>query len=217
MGRLESELGEHAQGVRATVRVLANTAAMTEFLPDPLGAWLAAHPQIDVDLKERQSAEIVKAIAGGLAEIGIISDAVDAGGLILRPFAVDRLAAVMARSHPLADAKRIAFADILEEPHVGLAAGALQDHVEDQAARFGRKLKVRARVRTFDGLCRMAAHGVGVGIVPETAARRARRTMPLAVLRLSDGWATRRLSVCCRSDAELPAPACDLLAHLAND
>ena len=216
IARMQGELGEHAQGLRATVRLLANTAAMTEFLPDPLGAWLAAHPRIDVDLRERQSSEIVKAIAGGLADIGIVSDAVDSGGLTLRPFAIDRLVVVMARTHPLAGTKRIAFADIVDQPHVGLAAGALQDHVEQQAENVGRKLKVRARVRTFDGLCRMAAHGVGVAVMPETAARRSSRSAPIAIARLTDDWATRRLSVCCRLEAELPAPARDLMAHLAS-
>lgn len=214
IARMQGELGEHAQGLRATVRLLANTAAMTEFLPDPLGAWLAAHPRIDVDLRERQSSEIVKAIAGGLADIGIISDAVDSGDLRLRPFAIDRLVVVMARTHPLAAAKRIAFADIIALDQVGLAGGALQDHIEEQAARTGARLKVRARVRTFDGICRMAAHGVGVGIVPETAARRARRSAPIGVARLTDDWATRRLMLCTHPDADLVPPARALLDHL---
>lgn len=216
LARMQGELGEHAEGLRATVRLLANTAAMTEFLPEPLGAWLAAHPRIDVDLKERPSAEIVKAVAGGLAEIGVISDAVDRADLMLRPFAVDRLAVVMARSDPRAADKRIAFADILDEPHIGLAVGALQDHLEEQAEKMGRKLKVRARVRTFEGLCRIAAQGVGVAVMPETAALRSKRTTGVAVVRLSDGWATRRLSLCCRSDADLSLPARDLLEHLAG-
>lgn len=216
LARMQGELGEHAEGLRATVRLLANTAAMTEFLTEPLGAWLAAHPRIDVDLKERPSAEIVKAVAGGLAEIGVISDAVDRAGLMLRPFAVDRLAVVMARSDPRAADKRIAFADILEAPHIGLAAGALQDHLEDQAEKMGRKLKFRARVRTFEGLCRMAAQGVGVAVMPETAALRSKRTTGVAVVRLTDAWATRRLSLCCRSEADLSPPARDLLEHLAG-
>lgn len=76
-----------------------------------------------MDLRERQSSEIVKAIAGGLADIGIISDAVDSGDLMLRPFAIDRLVVVMARTHPLAGTKRIALTDIVDQAHVGLAAG----------------------------------------------------------------------------------------------
>src|SRR3546814_2065503 len=58
--------------------------------------------------------------------------------------------------------------------------------VEEQAARVGVRLKVRARVGTFGGLCRIVAHGVGVGIVPDTAARRARRSAPIAIVRLTD-------------------------------
>lgn len=158
----------------------------------------------------------MKAVAGGLAEIGILSDAVESGGLLLRPFAIDRLVIAVARTHPLAGEKRIAFADLLDLAHVGLAADALQVHLEEQAARIGRKLKVRARVRTFEGLCRMAAHGVGVGVVPETAAQRLRRSLPIASLRLTDGWATRRLSVCCRCEADLAPPARALFDHLQH-
>jgi DNA-binding transcriptional LysR family regulator len=58
---------------------LANTAAVSEFLPDALATYLAVHPNVDIDLKERLSSEIVKAVSGGFAEIGIISDAVDPG------------------------------------------------------------------------------------------------------------------------------------------
>lgn len=217
LARMKGELGEHAEGLRATVRLLANTAAVTEFLPDPLGAWLAAHPRIDVNLGERPSAKIVKAVAGGLAELGIISDAVDSAGLVLRPFAIDRLAVVMARSDPRAEKKGIDFADILDEPHVGLAFGALQDHLEDQAEKAGSKLMVRARVRTFEGLGRIAAQGAGIAVMPETAALRSKRTTGAAVLRLNDAWATRRLSLCYRSDGDLSPPARNLMHHLAGE
>ncbi len=68
-------------GCKGNVRLLANTAAAAEFLPEPLAAYLAAHPEIDVDLEERPSHEIVAAVAGGLADAGIVADTVDLGGL----------------------------------------------------------------------------------------------------------------------------------------
>lgn len=215
MERLRGELGEYASGVRATVRLLANTAAMTEFLPDRLGGWLATHPRVDIDLKERTSTEIVKAVSGGLADLGIVSDAVDPGGLVRRPFATDRLVLVVPREHRLAGEKRIPFASIVGEVFVGLGPGtALQDYIDEHAARAGERLKFRVRVRTFEGLCRLVGMGVGLGIVPETAARRCRRTMGLAVLPLVDGWATRRLLICFRSEEELPPVARDLVGFL---
>ena len=48
--RMRGELIEYASGLRGHVRLLSNTAATTEFLPAALGAFLSAHPTIDVDL-----------------------------------------------------------------------------------------------------------------------------------------------------------------------
>lgn len=216
LAQMRGELSEHASGLRATIRLAANTAAITEFLPQRLGDWMVGHPQIDIELKERQSAEIARAVSGGLAEIGILSDAVNTSGLVLRPFAIDRLVVVLPRDHALAAEKHVAFADVLHEHFIGLASGALQDHIDAQAARLGTRLKMRVRMRTFESICGMAAHGIGLGIVPETAARRFGRSLGIAALRLTDGWATRRLSVCTRSIDELPAPARELFEHLAT-
>ncbi|MBB2974190.1 DNA-binding transcriptional LysR family regulator [Mesorhizobium sp. RMAD-H1] len=211
---MQSELGERAKGMRATIRLLVNTAAMTEFLPDRLGTWLAAHPRVDVDLRERQSPDIIKAISAGLAEVGIISDAVAAAGLCLKPFAVDNLLLIVPRSHALASKRQVSFAQVLDEQFIGLAQGALQDHINGHAAQVGRRLSFRARVRTFEGICTMVAQGAGIGIVPERAARRCRRSMPLVSVQLRDPWATRRLSLCYRPDEELPVLTRNLLSHL---
>ena len=39
---------------------------------------------------------------------------------------------------------------------------------EDQARDIGRRLDVRIRMKTFEGVCIMVGHGIGVGIVPRT-------------------------------------------------
>lgn len=217
MEHMHGELGEYARGLRASIRLLANTAAITEFLPDRLGPWLCDHPQTDIELKERQSVDIVKAVSGGLADIGIVSDAVDTTGLRLIPFAVDRLVGVVAREHALAQARQIGFTDLLDHPFVGLAEGsALQEHIEAQAGRIGRRISYRLRVRSFESVCRLAAQDIGVGIVPQTAARRSRRTNALAALKLTERWATRRLSICLRPGDDLSPLARGLVEHLAN-
>lgn len=215
MARMQGELGEHASGLRATLRLAANTAAISEFLPERLAPWMAAHPRIDIDLKERQSTEIARAVTAGLAEIGILSDAVDTAGLELRPFAIDRLVMVVRRDHALAGQKRVSFADIAHQHFIGLSGGALQDHLDMQAARIGVRLKLRLRLRSFDGICRMVAEDVGLGIVPETAARRCGKFTKIAAVRLADEWATRQLCVGIRAGETLTAPARDLFEHLA--
>ena len=221
MSRMRGELGEYANGLRAAVHVLANTAAMTELLPGRLAPWMATHPQTDVELKERQSIEIARSIAAGFAEIGVLSDAVDTSGLRLRPFAIDRLVVVTSCDHPLAaNARanaRVRFADLIDQHFVGLAAGALQDHIEARAAMIGTRLKLRVKLRTFDGICQIVSEGAGIGIVPETAAHRCRKSAPIGVVGLADEWAIRRLSVCVRSEEELIPPARSLFEHLTSN
>ncbi|MBB3541298.1 MULTISPECIES: LysR family transcriptional regulator [unclassified Rhizobium] len=217
MAHMRGELSEHAKGLRATIQVLANTAAIMEFLPTQLAPWLVKHPNIDLDLKERQSAEIARAIAAGHAEIGIFSDAVETGDLHVRDFATDRLVVVASKQWHLAEQKKINFRQVLEEDFIGLMDGALQSHVEDHARRLGAKLKMRVRVRSFEGICRLASSGAGIGIIPGTAAKRFRRSLPLSEVRIADAWAVRRLVLCCQSPDWLTSQARDLFDHLAVD
>jgi DNA-binding transcriptional LysR family regulator len=76
------------------------------------------------------------------------------------------------------------------------------------------RLRVRARLRDFDAICRMVAAGVGVAVVPEAAAKRCAQTMPVALLAIRDSWANRRLVICARSFKSLPKPAKLLVDHL---
>lgn len=216
MAQMRGDIGQYAKGLRASVRVFANTAAITEFLPESLAPWMAAHRQIDVDLKERGSSEIARSVSAGFAEIGILSSAVDTGDLIMRPFAIDRLVIVASREHPLTGNRAVRFADLLGDQFIGMAGGALQDHIEDQASRLGSKMKMRVRLRSFQGICRMAGSGAGIGIIPESAARRCQRSTQIKIVRLLDEWATRRLSLCVRDENDLTAPAKALYDHMSQ-
>lgn len=216
MAAMRGELGEYATGLRSNVRLLANTAAMAELLPQRLAGWMAANPRVDLDLKERQSIEIARSVAAGFADIGILSDGAAQDGLVLRPFAEDRLVVVMAQDDALAGSRQVRLADLAGRYFIGLSGSALQDHIVAQAAAMGMRLRYRVRLRSFDGICRMAGAGTGIGIVPQTAARRMKRSSRIAIIRLADGWALRRLSVCIRAGTELSVPAQSLFRHLTQ-
>src|ERR1043166_1209816 len=99
--RLREDLGAYAGGLAGQGRVLSNPNALTEFLPETLSAFLAAHPNVSVDLEERLSDEIVGLIAEGVADIGIVAGTVDVGGLETFPYRSDRFVLVVARDHLL--------------------------------------------------------------------------------------------------------------------
>jgi DNA-binding transcriptional LysR family regulator len=58
------------------------------------------------------------------------------------------------------------------------------------------------------------AAGIGIAVMPELAARRCARTMPISRLRIRDPWANRKLAICARSFRALPRPAQQLVEHL---
>ena len=214
---LKGELRDFASGARGTLHLYAGTAALTEFLPRQLAPWLAQRPRLRVELKERTSTEIVRNVASGLVEAGIVSDATDVQGLgiHLQPVARSHLVLIVPPGHALAGRRGVRLADVLHAPFVGLAPGsALQDHIDAYALAAGRALDFRIRMKTFEGLCDMVSHGVGLAIVPQAVASRERRRHAYQTVTLADAWARRRLCACFRDWDALPAPMQSLLAHL---
>ncbi|MFA5488382.1 MAG: LysR family transcriptional regulator [Candidimonas sp.] len=212
---LKGELRDFAIGANGTLHLYANTAALTEFLPSRLAPWLAERPRLRVELKERTSAEIVRMIVSGLAEAGIVADAVDAQGLVLQPVARDHLVLIVSAAHRLASRATIRFVDVVKEPFVGLVPGsALQDHVDDHARAAGQPLALRIRMKTFDGVCEMVAQGVGVAVVPQSIASRYQERHGYRTVALDDGWARRYLCLCFRDWEALSLPLQSLFIHL---
>jgi DNA-binding transcriptional LysR family regulator len=213
--RMRGELGSFARGLSGSVRLLSNTAALSEHLPRVLVAFLAANPTISLDIEERESADIASALASGMADVGIASVAALPDNIEQFPFRDDRLVLVVPRRDAIARKRVLALVDVVDRAFIGLSReSALQRHVVRHATRLGGALNIRARVTSFDAVCRMVEMGAGVGVVPEVTARRCRRSMKIDAVRLSDQWAKRRLAICVRQLSSLPAGAQRLVEHL---
>jgi DNA-binding transcriptional LysR family regulator len=214
--RMRGDLAQYAEGIKGQVRLLSNTNALTEFLPETLSDFLASHPQVNIDLGERLSDEIVAAVADGTADVGIVAATVELSGLEVLPFRTDRFVIVVATNHPLSAVERTAFAEVLDLDFVGLdRASALQRFLSEKAERIGRRLKLRVQLRSFDAVCRLVECNVGIGVVPATTAQRHAKTMSIHRIELTDDWALRKLTICVRREADLPIYARELVRHLA--
>jgi DNA-binding transcriptional LysR family regulator len=213
--RMREDLGAYAGGLSGEVRLLANTNALTEFLPEALSSFLARHPHVSVDLEERLSDEIVGLIAEGVGDVGIVAGTVVMWALETFPFRSDRFVVVTGPDHPLAGRAAVTFSEVLAHDIVGLErSSSLQRFLAAKAMREGRPLRLRVQLRSFDGVCRLVECGVGVGVVPETTAARAAKTMNLSVVTLADDWALRELRLCVRSMEALGLYARELVEEL---
>jgi DNA-binding transcriptional LysR family regulator len=212
---MRGDLSAFASGAKANVLLLANTSVLSEHLPRALAAFLRAHPDINVDVEERESTDIAAAITTGAADLGFAAEHALPGNVDRFLFSEDRLTLVTARRGAFGGRRLIDFEEVAGYDFVGLTnSTALQLHIARHAARLGMRLRFRARLRDFDAICQMVAADVGIAVVPEAAARRCARSMPIATVRIRDSWANRRLVICSRSFKSLPRPAKLLVDHL---
>ena len=213
--QLRAELREYGGGLRGHLRVFANTTAVTDFLPELLPDFLAAHPRVNIELQEKPNAEIARGVRDGLADLGIVAGDVDAGGLRAIHFSTDRLLLLVPRGHALARRRRVAFADTLAHDYVGMHTGStLQAWLNRITEDMGRTLKLRIQLTSFDAMCRMIGGGVGIGVVPESAARRHLDALPLAALELTDDWRWRERRILLRAGEAVPGYTQDLIDTL---
>lgn len=213
--QLRADLHEYSGGLRGHVRVFANTTAVSDFLPEILPRFLTAHPQVNVDLQEKPNAEIARGVLDGRADVGIVSSPVETLGLRSIHFSTDRLVLVVPRGHRFARRRRIAFHETLDEDHVGLQRGStLQGFLTQVTDQLGKPQKLRIQLASFDAMCRMIGAGVGVGIVPESAARRSLEPLRLVQVQLTDIWAVRERHILLRERDVLPAHARALVEML---
>lgn len=82
---LSGDLQEFAKGVTGQLRLFANTTAITELLPGVLGDYLQSHPNVHVEMKEKVSEEVIRAVKEGGADLGIVSGNIPTADLQTRP------------------------------------------------------------------------------------------------------------------------------------
>jgi DNA-binding transcriptional LysR family regulator len=216
--RLAADMQDFGEGIKGHVRVWANTTAISEFLPAVLSEFLRSHQNVNIDLKEVLSGEIVKGVAEGATDIGIVAGNVDAGHLEMLPYRDDRLVLVTAPEHALAQQTSVDFAELLDDDFVGLpTASAIHSFLNIAADSLGRRIKLRIQVGNFEAACRMIAAGVGIGIVPESVALRHAKTMAIKIVQLNDAWSERKLKICVRSVRDLPQFSRELVDMLTSE
>ncbi|KAB2917775.1 MAG: LysR family transcriptional regulator [Dechloromonas sp.] len=216
--QMHADLAPYADGLHAQVTVFANTNAINCFLPEDLGSFLREQPRLRVSLEEQPSPAIIRAVASGQVDIGVVAAEPGVAGLETRPYRRDRLVLIVPVEHRRAGRAALDFAEVLAEPFVCLHAGsAIHTFMMNAAAELGGRLDVRIQVRSFNAVVRMVAAGVGIGMVPAAAAEAERRAgASFAIVELVDAWAQRDLQLCVRSRAALAPAAAALFEHLAG-
>ena len=115
-------------------------------------------------------------------------------GLDFWHFASDPLIVLMPSGHALAQREKIGFLDVMQSGIVGVQTGGALDQLLRERADAARvPFKPRISVDGFDAACRMIEAGLGVAIVPTSAAAAFAGTPRFLRRKLREPWAARDL------------------------
>lgn len=191
---LDSELDEFAGGIKGHIRIHAITSALSQFLPQDVTEFAALYPQIRFDIEERVGSDVVRAVAEGRADVGVISAQTPAQGLETLPYRADELTLVAPVGHPLAGEGSVRLAQVLEHEMVGPhQESSVYQLLTREAQVLGVPLKLRIRISSFDCICRMVSAGLGLAVLPRSVVRPYQRSLQLKAVRLDETWAERSL------------------------
>jgi len=179
--------------VAGVVRLYANASAIVGFLPERLKAFQARYPLVQIALTEQISDEVIRACIDGRADVGITASSRTPSGLESWHFADDPLMVVLPPGHELAALQAPTFQDVIRFPLVALQAGGSLDQILRERADAARTpLRLSVTVNSFDAQCRMVEAGLGVGIVPTSAASAFAGTHGFVRRPLDETWARSR-------------------------
>ncbi len=220
LDEVHARMHEYSQGVRGEVRIVANISAITQFLPRQLKAFLDQHPQIQIQLEEKISSEIIEAVSQNQADIGIFTEVLgNTDSLQIYPYMSDRLVVITSNQHPLAETEQLSFVDTLQYDYVGLHTGsAINNKLLHAAAAAEKPFRMRIQVTSYEALLRMVEQDLGIGIMPQDIARPYVNTNRIKAIALEDVWASRNLKLCTSNQYPMSQATRRLLEYLTlND
>jgi DNA-binding transcriptional LysR family regulator len=214
---LTGDLQQYAVGLKGQLRLLANTTAITEYLPPVVSEYLHTHPDVHIDLRERLSDDIVRSIRDGSADLGIVSGSVVTEGLQCVPLVSSRLMVIAPSGHPILESQGVYFKQALDYAFVSLLEGsAIHVFLSRAAAALHKTFTLRVQVASSDAIFRMVEAGAGIAIVPQAGFERLKGSQNISCCTLLDPWAVRSFQLCVRDFDSLSAFARDFANSLVD-
>jgi DNA-binding transcriptional LysR family regulator len=214
--QISNEMSDYSAGLIGHARVYVNFTAMVQYLPNVLRSFLRANPKVQIELFEKSSDEVVRAIASGVADLGICSaDEESIGDLQCQHYGTDKLVVIVPADHPLAQQQSANFADFMDDDIVTMPYGSSISKLCRAAAEHaGKRLRVRIEVTSFEGVRNMVISGLGVGVLPRDSVKPYVQSEAFRVIDLNDQWSFRPLVIVSRNFELLPVPARMLVDHI---
>jgi DNA-binding transcriptional LysR family regulator len=166
-----SELGGLKRG---TLTVQASQTIANHWLPRRLVAFHQAYPEIALRLGIGNTAQVTKAVVDGAAELGFVEGAIDEPTLSCEQFGEDRLALVVAPTHPWARLDRLEVQELTQSNwvlrEVGSGTRSAFEASLEQLGLAPRLLKVVLELPSNEAVLDAVEAGGGATVISELVA-----------------------------------------------
>ncbi|MUL40407.1 LysR family transcriptional regulator [Streptomonospora sp. PA3] len=144
-------------------------------VPALLGAFHRRHPQIRLTLVEEETDALLEELAGGALDVAVIgqgpADPPLPDEMGPRVIARERLDVALHPEHPLAQRESLSLAELRGAPVVTAPhSSKLRTNLERACRESGFTPNVVAETRDLGLVCQLVLQGIGVAVLPESAA-----------------------------------------------
>jgi len=181
----ERLMGEYARGERGTLRIGMECHPCYQWLLKVVDPYLAAWPEVDVDVKQRFQFGGLKALHDYEIDLLVTPDPLFKPGLNFVPVFDYEQVLVVARSHRLAGSSHVEPADLSDEVLITYPVDIERLDIYNQFfLPAGCAPRQRKTIETTDIMLQMVASGRGVAALPRWLVEEYAGRMPVAPVRL---------------------------------
>jgi DNA-binding transcriptional LysR family regulator len=162
------------RGEAGRLRIVYSPSAGYETAPRLVDALRARHPEVEIAADVMSSAEIVRAVQDGDADVGIARTPVAAEGVRLRTVRLEPQGLIVPADHPLATRTEADLATAAEHPllmHPREANPEHFDRIVEQFRRAALTPRFVTRAMGFDPNMRAIRDGTGIALVGASSAQ----------------------------------------------
>lgn len=173
---LERELQELGDRIAGPLVLGSSTGPGELVLPQLLGRFAAAHPDVVVRLAVLDTQTVCDRVLEEELELGIVGAARQQRGLVFDPFMRDELVAIVPPGHPFAGRERLTIAELVSEPLLVQQEGSGVRAVVEQAMRDAgirdRDLTIAMELGLQQSVKAAVLDGFGITVISRLAVER---------------------------------------------
>jgi DNA-binding transcriptional LysR family regulator len=164
-----AHIRRYATGERGTLSLAMAPSLAASFLPDVIGAFAAAHPEVELRLFDVLSDEAIEMVRARAVDLALTPRRNDADDLLQRDVMLDDLVVLCSARHPLSGRRAVTWEDLIAHPHIAKKGGSGVRHIVDEEyLKRGEAFRPAFEVENVGTMIGLIVAGLGYGVFPRS-------------------------------------------------